>query len=86
MSLNFSNPVDSLIKARIKEALGEPVAADDRTFLFDKMKSVEQRLMKEVANAAAQPAVLEMNDIGDIKTLDDGTQYKLTADGWRLLP
>lgn len=85
MSVNFQKPVSSAIFEQLKEAMGEPVATDNRTFLYDRMRGVEQRLMKEIANAAKQPVAVELNTVGDIKVMDDGQRYELTPDGWRLI-
>lgn len=85
MSINFQKPVSNAIYEQLKEAMGEPVATDRRTFLYDQVRTVEQRLMKEIANAAKQPVIVELNSVGDIKTMDDGQRYELTPEGWRLL-
>ena len=65
-------------------------AMDERTALFEsemeKMQQVfSQKEMKKLANTAKQPVSVELNELGDIKTMSDGTEYALTSKGWRKL-
>jgi hypothetical protein len=84
MSLNFDQPVDNEVIEKIKQIL--PVVAHDRkTFLLGKFEAFESREMKKLANAAKQPARVELHGLGEIKTLEDGTRYEVTARGWRKL-
>jgi len=85
MSMNFQNPVSEELAAKITEEFGQPVATDRKTFLFDQMKQIDQRLMKQIANEAKQPVSVEVNGEGDIKTMSDGTQYRVTPQGWQKL-
>lgn len=83
MSLNFQEPVDNDVIARIKELV--PVKAhDNRTFLIDTDTIVAAK-MKAIANAAKQPAEIELHGVGEIKELADGSRYEVTANGWRKL-
>lgn len=83
MSINFNNvPNDEAIRM-MEELFGKPVASDGMTNLFDKLPDIEQRMAKAVANAAGQPMTVEMNSIGDIKDMADGSRYQLTEDGWK---
>lgn len=85
MSMNFDEPVNDAALAKIIDTFGKPVATDRKTFLFDRIGTIEQRLMKEIANTAKQPATIEMNGEGDIKTMSDGSQYRVTPQGWQKL-
>lgn len=86
MSVNFTLPVGKSVKDMLREALGEPVAADDTTFLHDRLKPLDQRVMSQIAREANQPVSVEMNDIGDIKVIQ-GVQWRLETTGWvRLVP
>lgn len=83
MSMNFNEPVNDAALAMIKDALGEPAATDRKTFLFDKFNEIKQQEMKAIANAARQPATVEINGEGDVKTMADGAQYRVTPQGWQ---
>jgi len=83
MSINFKNDVNDETIKLLKDAFGEPLANDRRTFLFDRLNEIKQPIMKKVANAAKQPATVEIHGHGDIKVLSDGTRYFVTPQGWR---
>lgn len=83
MSMSFDKEVNEKTKALIKEMFGEPAAEDGKTFLFDEMRSFRQQEMKEIANAANQPATVGIHGEGEIVTMSDGTEYKATPQGWR---
>jgi hypothetical protein len=83
MSLNFDQPVNDELIAKIKEMI--PVVANDRkTFLMD-APVIDGKTFKAIANAANQPAKVELHGTGEIKTLEDGTRYEVTPRGWRKL-
>lgn len=83
MSMSFTQPVNDETYAKIIKEFGEPVAHDRKTFLFDHPKVIKQQIMKEIANAAKQPATVAVHGHGDIKTMSDGTQYRVTPQGWQ---
>lgn len=85
MSMNFRDPVSEALARKIAEEFGQPVASDNKTFLFDEMNQIEGRLMKEIANEAQQPVTVEVNGEGDIKTMSDGSRYQVTPHGWKKL-
>jgi len=85
MSMNFVNPVNDAALTEIVKEFGPPVATDRKTFLFDRMNKLEQRAMKRIANAAKQPATVEIHAEGDIKIMSDGTRYQVTPTGWKRL-
>jgi hypothetical protein len=82
MSINFDKPVSPDILQKLEEHFGEPKASDSKTLLYDRMEAVNQRVMREIANAAKQPVIVEINGIGDRKTMEDGTEYEVTEGGW----
>lgn len=84
MAMSFEQPVNDATLKKIFEEFGEPVAHDRKTFLFDNMPTtIMQTKMKEIANAARQPAKLEIAGDGEIKTMSDGTRYLVTPQGWQ---
>lgn len=83
MSINFDNEANPETRELIEKLFGRPVADDRRHFLIDQMRVIDQRLMKQVANTAKQPAKVELHEVGEIKTLDDGSRYEVTPNGWR---
>lgn len=83
MSMSFVNPVSAELAAKIAEEFGQPVATDRKTFLFNRFDAINSKLMKEIANEAKQPVTVEMNGEGEIKTMSDGTQYRVTPQGWK---
>lgn len=83
MSINFNEPVGPETENMLKKLFGDPVASDAKTFLYDKQLVLEQKRMTELANKAKQPVSVELNSEGEIKTLSDGTQYRVTPKGWR---
>lgn len=84
--MDFQEPVNPEAYEKIVKHFGEPVATDKKTFLFNDMNRIEQRAMKEIANAAKQPATVAVVGEGEIKTFSDGTRYQVTNKGWVRLP
>lgn len=83
MSMNFQDPVNNEALAKIMEGFGDKVVAhDNKTFLLANVDAINQKLMKEIANAAKQPATVELNGDGDVKVMSDGTRYRVTPNGW----
>jgi hypothetical protein len=80
MSINFHDPLNNEALMALRE-MAIPVQNDERTFLFDRLE-IDQRKMKELVNKAGQPATVEFNGDGDIKTMSDGTKYQCTIKGW----
>lgn len=86
MSVNFTFPVGQGVKDMLREALGQPVAADNKTFLHDRLNQLDQRVMSQIAQKANQPVTVGVNDIGDIKVVQ-GVQWRLEKTGWmRVVP
>lgn len=82
MSMTFDQPVNEETKKLIQEAFGLPVAEDGRNFLFNNMEAIDQKIMKKIANTAQQPATVAIDGKDTIRTMHDGTQYKVTDRGW----
>ena len=83
MGMHFEKDVDDETLAKIKDMFGEAEASDRRHFLFNKLNTLDRRAMTELANTAKQPVQVEINNVGDIRTMSDGTQYRVTPQGWR---
>jgi hypothetical protein len=84
MSMSFHHPVNNEALAKIMEEFGDKVVTHDRkTFLLANVDTINQKLMKEIANTAKQPATVELCNEGEIKTMSDGTRYRVTARGWQ---
>lgn len=86
MSMNFEQDLDPKARALIEEFFGKPVAEDNKTLLFDKLKILDSRTMAKIANEAKQPVQIELHGEDEIKTLSDGTRYRVTDRGWVKLP
>lgn len=83
MSIHFNDQLSSAALNKLYEELGQPKAQDGKTFLFDALPDpIERSRMAAIAREAAQPMSTELNSIGDIQTLEDGTQWRLTPNGW----
>ena len=83
MSINFQDPTSAHVQRMMAEAFGKAVATDGKTFLYDELPDpMERSKMAAIAREAAQPLSTELNIIGDIKTMEDGTQWRLTPTGW----
>jgi len=85
MSMNFDNPLteeqQKIRDSFLKDAL---VAGDAKTALLNNTV-IQREQMSKLAYELEQVVTIEINDIGDIKTMTDGTQYKLSPTGWKKL-
>ena len=79
-SVNFPNPLNSEQISFMLEMLGRPDAHDGQTFLFSS-QSISNA--NRLANVVQQPVAVELHAEGEIKTMADGTQYRVTRSGWR---
>lgn len=82
MSINFNDTPNPAALEFMEELMGEAQFSDGKSFLYDDMTEVNQREMKELANKAEQPVTVELHGEGEIKTMTDGTQYRVTRRGW----
>lgn len=83
MSMNFEKSLTDLDKSFIKKLMGNDIAAiDDQVVLFNS-NIIEQSKMKKIAIQTNQPVCVEINELDEIKKLSDGTEYKVTKDGWK---
>ena len=80
--MQFDKPLDEEQKEMVDEIFGdELVAMDEKSALFEGNTFFQKEISK-LANKLKQPVALEMNDIGDKKTVN-GVEYLLTEDGWK---
>lgn len=85
MSINFDNDIGSEARQMI-EKLFDVEAIDERTALLNRINQpFSRKLMRDISNAAKQPATLEINRIGDRKEVG-GVVYELDEKGWKRLP
>lgn len=86
MSINFNDDLDQERQDAIQKILGVGnIVAKDKKTILSNLREFDRRLMTEVANAAKQPARVDLHGVGEIKTLSDGTRYEVTANGWKKL-
>ena len=82
MSINFNDPMNEDARSMIDEVFKDEIQAkDDKTVLLKKIE-LNQRLMSELANKAKQPVSVEINKIGETKTVG-GVDYVVSEQGWR---
>ena len=81
-SMTFAEPVASDVVALVRELLGDPVAHDAQTFLFDSLTRLTQIGLTVIASRArARPAVTLFHVAG-VVDLSNGEQYRATLLGW----
>jgi len=85
MSMSFKNPLTEEDSEFLRERLGDMIEAMDEHTVLLNSKEIKQLEMKEVANRTNQVVTVEVNDLDEVKTMSDGTQYKVTASGWKKL-
>ena len=82
MSMTFDRDLNPEAALMINEMFGDSVKAiDERNVLLDNFEASRGELT-ELANTANQPVTIEINEPNEIKTMLDGTQYKVTPRGW----
>ena len=69
----------------LRELLGEERAFDGHTALYGGALEISQSDMKRLANKTKQAVEISIHSEGEVVTLRDGTQYRMTRDGWRKL-
>lgn len=84
VSVNSKKPTSNAERSAIKEIIGKPVAGDEKTQLFDKLPMMQPKKMGNLARLVNQVITLELNEIGDVKELSDGTKYEATKQGWKI--
>lgn len=83
MSIQFDKPISDEQQDFVRKMFGDRVAAmDSKTVLLGKTQFLQSE-MKKLANETRQVVTLEVNGEGDIKTLSDGSRYKVTERGWK---
>ena len=83
MNITFDDPPNKDARAAMKAFFGQPIVYDEKTFLFDSLPPLEGKQLTKIANKAGQTMTVGLHGEGEIKTLSDGTQYKVTSQGWR---
>ncbi|MEN8171399.1 MAG: hypothetical protein ABFS03_00815 [Chloroflexota bacterium] len=83
MSMSFDKPLDKEQQEILDKLMGDSlVARDERLALFES-RVLHREEMGKLANELKQPVKVEINNVGDEKTMSDGTKYKRTKQGWR---
>ena len=82
MSVSFDGPPNKEALAAMRAFFGSPAASDEKTFLFNNLPLLEGDQLSKIARHAEQPVTMRIHGNDEIKTLSDGTQYKVTPRGW----
>jgi len=84
MSINFDNETTAQQCSLIRQLFGEDniVAQDRKTTLIRYMRQLRQSEMKMLANETKQPVRVEIHSEGEVKTMSDGTQYRVSKSSW----
>ena len=82
MSINFQQPPTPESIEMMERMFGKPAAKSDRNFLYDKLEAIDRKQMSDLARTAGQPVDVEIHGEGEIKTMSDGTKYRVTPTGW----
>jgi len=82
MSINFDEKPNAEALQFLGSIMGQEKASDGKSFLFDDMRTINQREMTTLANKAKQPVTCSIHEEGAIKELSDGTRYRVTSRGW----
>lgn len=88
MSMSFQNDLSEQLQSFIRELFEDQTAVkiaaiDHKNVLLQ--GELLQSKMKQVANELNEPVSVELNDIGEIKTMSDGSRYQVTKTGWKKL-
>lgn len=83
MSINFKEDLSDSQQAMIQKLFGREVEAMDKRIVLLNTREVLRSDMSEVARETNQVVELELNEEGDIKTLSDGSKYRVTKEGWK---
>jgi len=85
MSMSFDDPLNKKQQEIMKKMFGDELVANDEKTALLQGREFMQKKMSTLANELKQPVKLEMNSIGDTKTVN-GVEYFLTVDGWKPNP
>lgn len=84
MSINLKDNMTDQQMEVAREMFGGCVDHIDRkTALLKNFDNIDHAKIKDFANEVNQVVEVELNDIGDIKTMQDGSAYELCKTGWR---
>ncbi len=83
MSINFNQPIDDSDQEFVRKFLKDDlVALDKRTALFNTETFDTADVGERIAEKTHQAVTIEVNHMGETKTMSDGTKYQVTAEGW----
>lgn len=68
-----------------KEFMGDRLEAMDRKMALLNTREFVGSEMSNMARKLNQVVTVELNELGEIKTLSDGTRYQVTPSGWKKL-
>jgi len=81
MSIDFEKPMNEEEIDELRKIFGKDLdAVDAETALLS--GNIDCEKTKKLANEINQVVTVELNDVGDIKTMSDGTKYRCTPRGW----
>ncbi len=82
MSIQFDEPLNSEQQKVMNNILyPHVITSDERQALLD-TTVIQQTQMRELARKMHQVVVVEVDELGEIKTMSDGTKYQATKEGW----
>lgn len=82
MSMNFKDDIDDHTRSMIDEFFKDKVVAkDNRQVLFNDLL-LEKKKIEQIEKSAKQDSNAKYDQLGTIKTLSDGSRYKLKNSGW----
>jgi hypothetical protein len=85
MSISLMVNCNQVALQEIHAAFERHIVAEDvdLVLLEEAAAPFDARVLGGIANAAQQPVTLKMHRIGEVVTLHDGSEYRVTARGWR---
>lgn len=85
MSISTQSPMNPEFLKKLEELQGKPAVSDATTALYDQLCAMTSKQGGDLARAQGEPVSVELNEIGDIRTLADGSRYQVTPHGWKKL-
>jgi len=82
MSVTFTRDMTEDEMEAVIDLVGEAGYFDERRILFDSIHTKESPQLRQLALRLQQTIDIEVNKMGDVRTLTDGTLYRLYLDGW----
>lgn len=84
MSIHLKQPINAEGRALLEEHFGSPVAGDSRNFLYN--ETIGRRRFYHlglIMRATGQDVQVRNPSVGHERTLDDGSVYRMTPEGWK---